>query len=160
MAYVFTHSVECVAGRGFAWAFWSEVGNWAAVDPAVESVELDGPFASGARGETRTRGGGPVEWRLAEVSEGMGAVVEISLPGALVRFAWEFEESGGEATRITQRVTLEGEREGEYIEGMKMLEQNMPAGMGRLAEAIASASRGSSGDGASVRMRRSEEEVG
>jgi hypothetical protein len=140
--YEFTHTVECTVGREFAWAFWSDVGNWAAVDPAVESVSLDGPFRAGARGETRPRGGGPVAWRLAEVSEGRGALVEISLPGAAVRFAWTFEESAGGGASITQRVTLEGERAGEYAEGMKALERNMPAGMGRLAEAIAKASGG------------------
>lgn len=140
MTYTFTHSVECRAGREAAWRFWSDLRNWAAVDPAVESAKLDGPFEAGSRGETRTRGGGTVEWRLAEVSEGRGAVVEISLPGALVRFAWKFEELGEEATRMTQRVTLEGERAGEYAEGMKVLEKNMPDGMSRLAQAIAKAS--------------------
>ena len=140
MTYTFTHSVECRAGREAAWRFWSDLKNWAAVDPAVESAKLDGPFEAGSRGETRTRGGGPVEWRLAEVNEGSGAVVEVSLPGAVVRFALKFEESGEGVTRITQRVTLEGERAGEYVEGMKMLEQNMPAGMDRLAEAIEKAS--------------------
>lgn len=136
MTYTFTHSVECGADREFAWGFWSEVGNWAAVDAAVESVRLDGPFEAGARGETWPRGGEKVEWRLAEVNDGRGAVVEISLPGALVKFAWEFEAVGESATRITQRVTLEGERAGDYAAGMKMLEQNMPDGMGRLAGAI------------------------
>ena len=140
MTYTFAHSVECAAGREFAWAFWSDVGNWAAVDPAVESVKLDGPFAAGARGETRPRGGGPVEWRLAEVSDGRGAVVEISLPGALMRFAWEFEEAGEGVTRITQRVTLEGGRADDYAEGMRMLEEGVPVGMGKLAGAIERAS--------------------
>jgi hypothetical protein len=157
MTYTFTHSVECVAGREFAWAFWSDVGNWAAVDPSVESVELDGPFAAGTCGETRPRGGGPVKWRLGEVNGGRGAVVEISLPGALLRFAWEFEELSEGVTRMTQRVTMEGERAGDYVEGMKVLEQNMPAGMDRLAGAIAK----TSGEAVpSARMRRSEEVSG
>jgi hypothetical protein len=143
MTYTFTHSVKCAIDRKFAWAFWSEVGNWAAVDPSVESVRLDGPFEAGARGETRTRRGGPVEWRLAEVNEESGAVVEMSMPGAVLRFALTFEESCEGGTRITQRVTLEGERAGEYAEGMKTLEQNMPAGMSRLAEAIEKSSGGS-----------------
>src|ERR1044071_7381324 len=104
MTYTFTHRVECAAGREFAWAFWSDVGNWAAVDPAVESVSLDGPFEAGARGGTRARGGGPIAWRLVEVSEGRGALVEISLPGASVRFAWTFEESAGGGACVTQRV--------------------------------------------------------
>jgi hypothetical protein len=141
MAYTFTHSVECPVGRGFAWGFWSDVDNWARVDPAVESVRLDGPFEAGTSGETRQRGGAPVEWKLVEVSEGRGAVVEICLPGASVKFAWAFEESGDEATRITQRVTLEGGRAEDYSEGMKVLEREMPSGMSRLAEAMAKAAR-------------------
>jgi hypothetical protein len=69
---------------------------------------------------------------------------------------WRFEESEG-GTRITQRVTLEGERADDYAEGVKMLEQYTPEGMRRLAEAMAKAS----GEAApSVRMRRSEEESG
>jgi hypothetical protein len=140
MTYTFTHSVECLVGKEFAWGFWAEIENWAAVDPAVESVRLDGPFAAGARGETRMRGGGPVEWRLAEVNEEHGAVVEVSLPGASMKFALTFEKSGEGVTRITQRVTLEGERADDYAEGMKMVEQNIPEGMRRLSEAIAKAS--------------------
>lgn len=142
MTYTFAHSVECPVGREFVWGFWSEVGNWAAVDPVVESVELDGPFAAGTRGETRTSGGETFEWRLAEVSEGRGAVVEMSPPGALLKFVWTFEESGESMTRITQLVTLEGERAGDYAEGMKMLEQGIPVGMCKLAEAIVKASGG------------------
>jgi hypothetical protein len=37
---------------------------------------------------------------------------------------------------MTQRVTLEGERAGEYVEGMRMLEEGVPVGMRKLAEAI------------------------
>lgn len=47
---------------------------------------------------------------------------------------------GEGATRVTQRVALEGERAGDYAEGMKMLEQGIPVGMCKLAEAIEKAS--------------------
>jgi hypothetical protein len=49
MAYTFTHSVECPVEREFAWGFWAEFENWTAVDPAMESVRLDGPFAAGIK---------------------------------------------------------------------------------------------------------------
>jgi uncharacterized protein YndB with AHSA1/START domain len=140
MTYAFTHSVECPVGREFAWAFWSDVENWARVDPSVDSVKLDGPFVAGARGETRPRGGEMVEWTIAEVSEGRGAVVEINLSGALLKFAWTFEETEGGGARMTQRVTLEGERAGDYAEGMRELERGIPVGMCKLAEAMARAS--------------------
>lgn len=145
MSYEFTHSVECRVGRAFAWAFWSDVRNWATVDPAVESVRLDGAFAAGAWGETRARGQGPVGWRLAGVEDGRGATIEMGLPGAVLRFAWAFEESAGGGTRITQHVTLEGARAGDYAEGLKGLEAGIPEGMRKLAEAIAKAGGGAGG---------------
>jgi hypothetical protein len=55
-------------------------------------------------------------------------------------FAWEFEELSEGVTRMTQHVTLEGERAEDYAEGMRMLEEGIPVGMGKLAEAIAKAS--------------------
>lgn len=137
MSYEFEHSVECPAAREFAWGFWSDLRNWTSVDPALESVTVDGPFAAGARGETRPRGQAPVSWRLAEVSEGRGATFEVAVPGAALRFAWTFEEAAAGGTRVTQRVTLGGDRAGEHLGGMKMLEQGIPVGMRRLAEAIA-----------------------
>jgi hypothetical protein len=140
MAYTFTHSVECHVEREFAWRFWADVRNWEAVDPAVDAVSLEGPFAAGTWGETRTSGGETVGWRLAEVFEGDGAVVEMSLSGALLKFAWTFEETGEGGTRITQLVTLEGERAGDYAEGMKMLEHGIPEGMRKLCEAMLKAS--------------------
>jgi hypothetical protein len=53
-----------------------------------------------------------------------------------LRFALTFEESGEGSTRITQRVTLGGERADDYAECMKMIEQSMPEGMRRLSETI------------------------
>ena len=50
----YEHSVECPVRAEFAWRFWTDVRNWA-MDADVESVKLDGPFASGSRGATITR---------------------------------------------------------------------------------------------------------
>jgi hypothetical protein len=47
----FEHAVECEAGQDAAWRFWTDVNNWAIVDPAVEWAKLDGPFMAGARGK-------------------------------------------------------------------------------------------------------------
>ena len=40
--------IECPVGRDFAWQFRSAVENRAVVDPAVESVMLNGPIAADA----------------------------------------------------------------------------------------------------------------
>jgi hypothetical protein len=50
----FEHAVECQASTAFAWRFWTDMNNWAIVDPAVEWAKLDGPFVAGA-GEVASR---------------------------------------------------------------------------------------------------------
>ncbi|MGH9752366.1 MAG: hypothetical protein ACREA2_06230 [Blastocatellia bacterium] len=129
----FEHYVEVQVSRDFAWRFWTNIANWA-FDPSVESVELDGPFAAGTKGVTKTRGGGPVEWKLVDVQNRSAALIEITLPGATISFRWRYEDAAGGGVRITQRVTLEGERADDYAEGMAMLESGVPQGMSKLAE--------------------------
>ena len=134
----FEHSIECPVSRDFAWRFWTDVSNWA-FDVSVESVTIDGPFAAGAKGVTKPRGGDPIEWRLVEVQDRSAATFEIALPGATTWFYWRYEDAAGGAVRITQRVTLEGARAADYAEGMAMLESGIPQGMRKLAEVMARA---------------------
>jgi hypothetical protein len=138
----FEHSIECQVGRDFAWKFWTNVDNWAAVDPGVEWAKLEGPFIAGTKGRTKSRGADPNEWKLAEVEEGRRAVIDITAPGAMVKFHWSFTDIAGGGALITQKVTLEGERAAEYEEVMKLLEKEMPPGMERLVEAMVRAARG------------------
>jgi len=139
MAFEFEHSVECPVARDFAWRFWADVSNWPTVDPSVEAARLDGPFAAGTKGTTKPRGLPPTQWTLVEVREGRSAVIEVSAPGAVLRFGWVFEDAAGGGTRMIQKVSLEGARAGEYAEGMKGLEAGIPAGMRGLAAAMSRA---------------------
>ncbi|MGH9834184.1 MAG: hypothetical protein ACREBD_29945 [Blastocatellia bacterium] len=134
----FEHSVECQVSRDFAWRFWTNVANWT-FDTSVESVTLDGPFAAGAKGVTKPRGQEPVEWRLTEVQDRSGAVIEVALPGVTVRFRWRFEDAADGGVRMTQRATLEGERAADYAEAMSQLEWGIPQGMQKMAEVITQA---------------------
>ena len=114
-AWTFEFSVDCAVPAEFAWQFWTDVKNWAS-DSDVESIEIDGPFAQGARGVTNSKTAGRIEWRIAEVQPGR-AVIEFPLAGALGRFVWTFER-GPEATRITQHCTLHGEQADAYAKAM------------------------------------------
>src|SRR6266571_4992649 len=67
--WTFEHSVQAHVTPEVAWAFWTDVRNWR-FDPSLESVELDGPFAAGARGVTKPRGGEPIEWSIREAAPG------------------------------------------------------------------------------------------
>jgi hypothetical protein len=138
MAYHVQLSIESSLDRARAWNFWSNVTNWAKVDPGIQSVDLDGPFTSGTRGVTRISESAALHWQLAEVETGQKTVIEAFLPGAVVRFHWNFEEAPGDKVRITQRVSLAGERVEDYLQGLKELEQQLPAGMKRLVQAMES----------------------
>lgn len=136
MEYEFTHAVECPVPSDFAWRFWTNVENWPVVDSSAEAVTLDGPFAAGTRGSTKPRGLPPTEWELTEVEEGRRAVIAITLPGAVFSFEWLFEDAAGGGTRMTQRVTLEGERAAEYAGALPEFAAGIPAGMRSLAAAM------------------------
>jgi hypothetical protein len=136
-AWMFEHSVDCAAPMQFVWNFWTDVRNWA-LDADVESVEIDGPFAAGARGFTNSKSSGRVEWRIAEARIGK-AVIEFPLPDALGRFVWTFEDIGGK-TRITQRCTLSGDQASVFAKAIgPALEAGIPAGMRKLCEAVKNA---------------------
>ena len=132
----FQHSVECPLSRDQAWKFWSNVDNWTKVDPAVEWATLNGPFIAGTRGTTKPRGSEPNQWVLTNVDDGRTATIEITLPGACVRFRWLFEDTEGGGSKITQIASLDGERAREHEEGTRALEEGIPAGMRKLLEGI------------------------
>jgi hypothetical protein len=133
-AWSFEHSVECRAGMLFAWNFWTDVRNWA-LDADVESVEIDGPFAAGARGITNSRSSGRIDWVVVEAQFGR-AVIEFPLPGGVSRSTWAFEETAT-GCRITQRWTLQGDQAAMYArEFGPGLEAGIPLGMQKLCATI------------------------
>jgi hypothetical protein len=138
--YTFEYGIECPVARGFAWRFWSTVSNWA-FDSDVESVELNGPFASGSHGVTMSRSSGRIEWKLSNVRPEKSAIVEISVPGANAQFEMLFEDSG-RATRITQRVRIEGENARALGQA---LQQGIPEGMKKLCTEMSGSASNSRG---------------
>jgi hypothetical protein len=141
MAWNFKHTVESRVNRDFAWQFWTDVDNWL-LDGSVESVHLDGPFASGTKGSTRPRGQNPIEWQLAEVDDRSRAIIEVVLQGARIACTWSFADVPGGGVKLTQQVDLEGDRAADYVEGLKELEHGIPLGMKKLAEEMERAAEG------------------
>jgi uncharacterized protein YndB with AHSA1/START domain len=128
------HGVDVDVPRDAAWRFWTHVPNWA-VDAAIDTVRLDGPFRAGARGETVQRGGGTVRWTVLEVDDGQRAVLEIPAGALTARFTWRFTELPGGRTRLTQHVGVHGPREPAAAVAAE-LARGMPDGMARLAAAM------------------------
>jgi hypothetical protein len=113
MSWSFKHSAEVKVNREYAWDFWTSVENWT-LDSAVEWVALDGPFQAGVKGTTKTTDSQLVRWEIVSVNPGERAVIEIPVPGAVARFTWWFEELAKDRTRLTQEITLSGERANTY----------------------------------------------
>ncbi len=137
----FEHSVETQASRPFVWRFWTNVANWA-LDSSLEWVHLDGPFAAGTRGTTKSPGLDPMHWLLREVRPETGAIIEMALTEAVLSFHWRFEDVAGGGTRITQCLTLTGPNADSYVEQIAPeFEQGVPQGMRKLAHEVALAER-------------------
>jgi hypothetical protein len=134
--WTFEHSATTNASREAAWRFWSDVANWAVIDPAVEWACLDGPFEAGTSGRTKPVGAAATEWTLVVVEPGCRAVIELGAPGAVLRFIWTLADDSRGGTILTQRVELDGEEAGKYVDGMRGLAENIPAGMTKLVSAI------------------------
>ena len=133
VAWEITHSVDSHANLPFAWAYMTDVANWD--DPPAAS-ELEGPFLPGTRGITRMPGQEPRRWEITEVKQFESYVLETALDGAVMSFAWRFDrlERG---TRLTQHITLKGEKAAAYVPGVAAaFTSNLAAGMKRIVSAI------------------------
>lgn len=129
----FEHSIYTEAKRADAWDYWANVENHAKMEPAVERIELDGPFATGTTGRTVTRDY-TQELELAEVVDGKRfTITGVTADGAsTLSFTWEFEDEGN-GTRMTQRIKATGPHVEEYPEEFRQMEINAPKGMAKLA---------------------------
>ena len=129
----FEHSIFTNARRKDVWVYWSDMRNHARMEPDVERIELDGPFATGTTGRTIATAF-QQEWELTEVIDGRRIVITGLTPdgdGAL-SFAWEFEDEGT-GTRMTQRISAYGPQVEDQLEEFRQMELNAPKGMARLA---------------------------
>jgi hypothetical protein len=143
MSYEFRKSIEVNVGKASAWQFWTNVENWR-LDPDVESVNLNGLFQIGTCGTTKSRSAGIVRWQITEVCEQESATIEIPLPGATVRFSWQFEELTEAKTKLTQQIVLEGEEAEAYVTQLGAgFEQGIRDGMQKLRAAMEQDSIGS-----------------
>jgi hypothetical protein len=127
------HSVEARANVEFAWGYWTDVRNW---DDPPARFEFAGPFVAGARGLTHLPGQPPIEWFVRDVTPGTVATIEIPADGAVLRFQWKFEPAGEGRTLLTQRILLRGAKAENYLGYAKVLEENLPLGMKKMASAI------------------------
>lgn len=101
------HTEYTSAPTEAVWALWSEVETWPEWDAGLEYVTLERPFAVGASGTLKPKGGPKVAFELTDVRAGEGFADETKLPLSRMRFEHSATREG-DRTRITQRVTISG----------------------------------------------------
>jgi hypothetical protein len=134
VAWEASHSVAAEASASFAWSYLTDISNWN--DPPA-TFQLDGPFREGARGATLMPDEEPRAWRIGRVTPGESYVLEMELEGATLSFTWRCEPVSELTCRLTQTITLSGERAASYAKGIEEgFGPNLAPGMDRIAAAI------------------------
>lgn len=102
-------TMEANASPEKIWKIWSDVSTWPRWNPDVESVQINGPFASGTTGTMRTKSGGSHAISLQAVQPGRSFRLETSaLPLTRFAFLCEVTPSGEGRSTISQSLSMSG----------------------------------------------------
>ena len=131
-------SVETTASPQAVWKLWSDTSTWQEWNPDVQTMSLNGPFATGTMGTMKTKQG-TRQIVLSEVVPGRSFRLETTVI-PLTRFFFDCTVASGPAgkTKISQAVTVGGPLGG-VVGGMmsKQIADTFPAllqGLARKAE--------------------------
>ena len=132
-------SVETSASPATVWRIWSNPASWQEWNPDVQSMTLNGPFATGTSGTMKTKQG-TRQVQLTSVVPGRSFQLETTVI-PLTRFAFECQVIAGPAgkTTISQGIRVGGPLGG-LVGGMmgRQIADTFPAllqGLARKAEA-------------------------
>jgi len=101
-------SLETSASPAAVWKIWSDTSTWPEWNPDVQSMTLNGPFATGTSGTMKTKQG-TRQVQLTEVVPGRSFRLETTVI-PLTRFAFECQVVAGPAgkTTISQGIRVGG----------------------------------------------------
>jgi hypothetical protein len=107
--WTYDYSAESTARPDRIFDLFRDVTTWPHWNPAVEWMELDGPFAAGTTGTMKVPGQDPLRMRLVWVEDDLGFEDETEIPGAgvVVRVRHALKDVGEGLTRITYEVTID-----------------------------------------------------
>jgi hypothetical protein len=107
MTFEFERTVTTTASPFDVWLLWSDPGTWVEWDPAVNEVELDGPFVEGQTGTMVLTGPIEVPFTLEVVEEGARFLDQLTMGDLVIRIDHVVTEAG-DGAEITVRTTIEG----------------------------------------------------
>ena len=106
----YEHSVESAATAAEIYRFYEDVALRPQWDRSVESMTIDGPFASGASGVMVIEDQGAVPFIITEAVKDQGFTDQTTLQdaGLTLRFTHELAGLATGGTRITHRLAITG----------------------------------------------------
>jgi hypothetical protein len=130
--FCYEHTVSGKMDFGEVWLRYADVSRWPEWDLDMESVTLDGSFASGTPGTMFMKGMPPLPFKLDEVEVGISFVSSTVLGDAVVQFGhFIIDEGNGEYT-LKHTVTITGGDEAQ-VQGMgRGITASIPANMENL----------------------------
>lgn len=131
IAWETTHSVVAAVPPDFAWNHMTNVANW---DDPPATFDIVGPFAEGSCGTTHIPGQEVRHWYVSEVNSPYSYIIQTSLEGAVLSFAWRFERIRQGRTKLTQHIVLKGDNAAAYS---TQVEQAFAAGLAAGMEKVA-----------------------
>ena len=91
------------------WATWTDLASFPRWDPREEEMRFDGPFAAGATGFSKQRGGRPGStFRILQVEPKTRWVNQVPLPGGTLTMDHVLTEAGRGKVHLLKRYMVEG----------------------------------------------------
>jgi hypothetical protein len=104
---IIEHIKQTDASPESVWAIWQDVANWKSWDHGLEFSTIDGPFAAGARGTLKPKGGPVIRTVITELEPLKVFTVQSRLPLTTITSAHYLRTANGK-TIITQRIEMRG----------------------------------------------------
>jgi hypothetical protein len=103
----FERTITIAAAPAEIFKLYADVPAWPSWDPEVLEATLAGPFASGAVGTIKPKGGPKSEIRFIDVKPNTSFIAQCKLPLCLMTFEHELSKNGA-STSTTHRVKFSG----------------------------------------------------
>ena len=102
------HAIETSATPEIIWSIFRDVPGWKDWNAGIETIEIDGPFATGTWFTMKPPGEDPLRSKLVDVRENVCFVDETRVGDLVVAVAHRIESRAAERTCITYAVEANG----------------------------------------------------
>ena len=128
------YSIEVSVEPETIWQLFCDVAGWKLWNAGIETIELDGPFATGTWFTMKPPGSEPLRSRLVDVRENECFVDETQVGDLLIRVAHRLVRLGARRTRVSYMVDANGPGAAEIG---PMIAADFPDVLARLAARVA-----------------------